>query len=176
MKYYILKQDKDYTDAPVISNWFGRIDTDNIRPGKYKNLKEMYSLTIRDNKELYPVDFIMEPFPAVSAMVEHCIRVYEPNIGCSRLYLLEKTTGRAEEYFIPYLTEEDCLAESSIVNRNRTVIEKPVIDINKVSRDRYIFLIGNMNSRYVVVREEFMESILRRGARGISLIPVELEK
>lgn len=176
MKYYIIKQDKDYTDAPVITNWFGKIDADSIRPGKYKNLKEMYSLQVRENKELYPVDLITEPFPAVSAMVEHCIRTYEPNIGYSRLYLSEKTTGHVEEYFIPYLAEVDCLAQTSIVNRNRTVIEKPVIDLNKTDRDKYIFLIGDMNSRHIVAREEFIESILRRGARGISLIPVELQK
>lgn len=176
MKYYIIKQDKDYTDAPVITNWFGKIDADSIRPGKYQNLKEIYSLQVRDNKELYPTDFIMEPFPAVSAMVEHCIKTYEPNTGCSRLYLTEKTTGQVEEYFIPYLMENDCLAEESIVNRNRTVIEKPVIDLNKTDKDKYIFLIGNINSRYVAAREEFIESILRRGARGISLIPMEIKK
>lgn len=174
MKYFILQQDKDYTDAPFIVNWFGKINADNIRMGKYEMLKEVYSLTVRDNKELDTIDLITEPFMAVSAMVKYCIEAYEPNIGYSRLYLLDKSTERVEEYFIPYLIEEDCLSEQSILNQNKTIIEKPVLDEGKIGKDRYLFMIGGINSRYIVAREEFVESILRRGARGIRFIPVTL--
>lgn len=173
MRYFILKQDKEYTDAPNIVNWFGKIDTNNMKPGRYGNLKAIYSLQIRENSSIYHIDMITEPFLAVSEMMEFCIKKYEPNIGYSRLYLLERKSGTVEEYFIPYLTEEDCLASSSIINMNKTVIEKAVIDLKKVNPNKYIFIIGNLNTRYVVAREEFVESILRRGARGIHFIPME---
>lgn len=44
MNYYVMEQDMDYTDCPVIMNWFGKIDTENIKQGRYEKLKKRYEI------------------------------------------------------------------------------------------------------------------------------------
>lgn len=173
MDYYIMEQDMDYTDCPVVMNWFGKIDTENIKQGRYENLKKRYVLPSRGS---YDTDIITKPFLAVSPMVFYCIKAYEPAVEGTAIYLLDKKAGSAAEYFIPYLDEVNCLARESKVNINKTVIEKAVLDFNLIEKDRYIFNIGGLNSRYTIARCELIESILKRGARGIRFLPVENAK
>ena len=98
-----------------------------------------------------------------------CIR---DSIESTALYLISEKKNDVFEYFIPHLDEVNCLAAESKINANRTILEKAVIDSECLDEDKYIFNIGNMNARYTVVRSEFAESILKRGAVGIRLIPV----
>lgn len=169
MEYYILEQNKEYTDAVSIINWFGKVDVDNIKPEKFHHLKERYVLFSKGN---YVADIITMPLLAVSAMVDYCIKKYEPYIESTALYLISEKKNDVFEYFIPHLDEVNCLAAESKINANRTILEKAVIDSECLDEDKYIFNIGKMNARYTVVRSEFAESILKRGAVGIRLIPV----
>ncbi|MBQ3544180.1 MAG: hypothetical protein IJA34_04245 [Lachnospiraceae bacterium] len=176
MKYYIMTRDKMYTDVPQIINWFGKINTEHIIKKQYGKLEEKYFLLLKENIKMYQSDVIFEPTFMVSDMLRYCIQKYEPNIKATFVGLLERNNNRVFEFFIPHLDEQECLSDKSIITGNGTVLENAVFDIKKMNKRKYIFRIGGLNSTYIAVREEFAESILRRGAKGIKFIEVDTEE
>ncbi|MGL5085558.1 MAG: hypothetical protein ACRC68_07540, partial [Clostridium sp.] len=90
-----------------------------------------------------------------------------------QMVLLDAENGKSELYYLPALDRVDCLLEESKLNLDRSIIEKAVLDYEKI-KDLSIFQIDNINSFYTVVRLDILESFLRRGAKGITIIPVEL--
>lgn len=173
MEYYIMEQDHDYTDAPVITNWFGKINTEDIRQGRYEELDSQYVLTASGDMD---IDIITMPFLAVSPMMLHCIQGYEPNVEATPVYLLDKKKEKVSEYWIPHLEEINCMSDESRCNRNKTVLEKAVLNRSKIKPDCYIFRLGGLNTSYTVVRIELVESMLKRGATGIGLREVLIDQ
>jgi len=176
MKYYIIKKSKNHTDVPKIINWFGRINTEHIIRGEYDKLEKLYSLLVQENADMYQADAIFEPVLLVSGMMKHCIEQYEPNMKHTFVGLIEKKNDTVFEFFLPHLTEEICLSKKSIISGNGTILEKPVFDMKKLNKDKYIFRVGGLNSVYIAAREELVESVLRRGAKGIEFVGVEIEE
>lgn len=176
MKYYIMKQNKIYTDVPRIINWFGRINTEHVAKLEYNKLQDMYGFLVEENNEMYQTDAIFEPVFIVSKMVKYCLENYEPNIGYTFVGLIEKKNNRTYEFFLPHLVEMECLSSRSVITGNRTILEKPVFDMKKIDRSKFVFKIAGLNSTYIAAREEFVESILRRDAKGMQFVEVELEE
>ncbi|MBQ2746018.1 MAG: hypothetical protein IJF37_10460 [Lachnospiraceae bacterium] len=175
MDYYLLSIDKDYTDMPKPTNWFGKIDVESIYRGEYSNLEKAYALEIKENADIYTADIITEPVFAVSKMVKTCIEAYEPNIGFTRIYFVQRKEERVFEYFIPHLTLEDCLVSKKQKVGYGNTAQTPKIDLNRVEEDKFIFRAREGTENHIVVKTEFLESVLRRGARGIHVVSVETE-
>ena len=171
MQYYILNQDKDYTDNVEIVNWFGKLDVEKLEPEKYYQLDESYVLEAKGN-EL--TDMIFTPFFAVSPMVRYCIKAYEPNMKFTAVTLWSKQKKEAYEYFIPHLDRLKILSSKSVLKYNNTLIEKAILDKNS-SIHRYIFLLADLQKKHVVIKKELAESVLKRNARGISFLGIEEE-
>ena len=176
MKYYIIKKDKLYTDVPKVINWFGKINTEHVIRMEYDKLEEMYGLLLQENTDMYQADAIFEPIFLVSRMMNYCIRKYEPNIGSTFVGLIERKNNTTHEFFLPHLTEQKCLSDKSIITGNGTILEKPVFDMKKIDRNKFVFRVGGLNSVCIAARGEFVESILRRGAKGIKFIEVEIDE
>lgn len=176
MKYYILTKDKEYTDVPKIINWYGKINTEHIIKKEYNKLQKMYGLLLQENGQMYDADGIFEPVFLVSKMIKYCMEKYEPNMQTTFVGLLERKNNKVYEYFLPHLVEQDCLSEKSIITCNGTILQKAVFSRKKIDKNKYIFQIGGLNTVYIAAREEFVESILKRGAKGIGLIEVEIEE
>lgn len=176
MKYYILKKDKRYTDVPKIINWFGRINTEHAIRMEYDRLEKMYTLLLQENDDMYQADAIFEPIFLVSEMVKYCIEKYEPNVKNIFVGVIERKNNTICQFYLPHLTEQRCLSDKSIITGNGTILEKPVFDMNKIDKNKYIFRIGELGSVHIAMREELAESILRRGAKGIQFVSVEIEE
>lgn len=168
MNYYFLNLDKDYSDAPKTVNWYGKIDIESILNGKYEALEKAYALEIKENSELYKTDVIFDPIFAVSEMVKFCLETYEPNMEYTRLYLVQRKEERVLEYFIPHLKEEKCL-NKDMVSREKLFSNFPSIKLDNVRKDRFLFRVTDGVKTYVIAKEGFIESILRRGAKGIQI-------
>lgn len=164
MKYYSVSVDRDYTDAPKTVNWYGRIDIESVMNCKYEQLEDTYALEVKGNCELYRTDIIMDPIFAVSPMVKHCMEVYEPNMTFTSLYLVQRKEEQILEYFIPHLTEEKCLESKSGNVRSMPMAGKTVLNLNKVAADKFIFRAAEARAKHIIMRDVFLESILRRGA------------
>ncbi|SFR63885.1 hypothetical protein [Anaeromicropila populeti] len=165
MRYYIIEQDKMFTNAPHILNWFGKIDVEKMKMGSYSLLKESYLLKIRGNADVDFIDVISEPFFLVTNMVRFVMQAYEPNLtftDCNLFHGEQKAFG---EYYIPHFAEYNCLTEKSQVNRDRSVVEHAEIDLHKIM-DKSVFVLEGLGKKHVVVRDDLLESLLRRGLRG----------
>ena len=172
MQYYIIEHDKDYTDSIEIVNWFGKIDVEKMVPEKYIELEDLYVLEVKGNELL---DIICYPFFLVSKMAKYCIRAYEPNIEFTSVALWNKQQKEVYEYYIPHLDKVKILSDKSKFKYNTTYVENPLLN-KKVSIDKYIFSMADLEKKHIVLKKELAESMLKRGVRGIRFIGIEEEK
>ena len=79
MRYFLLEQDKGYTDIPVPLGWY-----EILAPGKaMESLKKLPRRTIfkiKTGENTVFLDFMTDPVVMVSEKVKECLELYEPNI------------------------------------------------------------------------------------------------
>ena len=168
MRYFLVKQDKEYTKMPRLINWFGKIKTECICPGAYEQLEEDYVFQIECKENTEYTDLIMEPFYMVSKMMKYVLEAYEPNLTFTDLYLLDKKAKKVYEYFIPHLMEYDCLTSKSKIEFQRTQLTYGELDLERLG-EHAIFYLAGLSKKHLVVREDLAESLLRRGFYGVNL-------
>ena len=101
-------------------------------------------------------------------MVRDVIKMYEPTTQFKEIILLDRKNATSEIYYIPLLEHCDCLAPESELSRGRDTLITAVLDPEKIE-DRSIFYLGGFSKLYAVARLDLVESLLRRGGRGIGL-------
>lgn len=172
MRYFILENPRNCSKLPDVVNWYSIIDVRNILREKAYLLPRRELLYIRSATDLIWADVICKPFLLLSEMIHDVLIKYEPKTLFRQIILLDEKNAESGTYFLPILEQIDCLHESSELNLDKSVIKKAVLDLSKVG-DASFFWIKTVKSTYTVARLDFVESILRRGAQGISLIPLE---
>lgn len=173
-RYFLIRTNKLFISAPVVINWFDKIDINLINVEQSYRLPNRKVLSIKSNAETVFPDVISKPFFLVSKKVHDVILMYQPKTVFKEIILLDRINGLAGQYFLPILKEYDCLSDKSEINLNRSVVAKPILKKELIPED-VIFKIGGLSNSYIVVRLDFIESVLRRGARGIELSVAELE-
>lgn len=169
MKYFLLSKDKAFITAPDILNWY-----EDLKLIDEKNLYKMEKrkiLKIKGEKRRVWTDVISVPNFFVSKKIKEIIEKYDNKIKFKQVILLDSENETKEVYYLPLLEFIDCLSDKSNIKMNR--IEKGVLEKEKI-KDKIIFRIGDVKNRYVVIRLDLAESILRRNARGISLEEIEV--
>ena len=169
MNYFLIGKDEIYQKAPNILNWY---EDERLINEKNLNLLENRKvLKIRNEEKIVWTDIISNPNFFVSEKVKRVINKYDNKIKFKQVILLDVIRSEAEVYYLPILKFINCLSEESEIVRNtikRCVIKKDLI------KDEKIFRIGDVNKRYIVARLDLVESILRRGSRGIKLEKIEV--
>ena len=79
---------------------------------------------------------------------------------------------KKEVYYLPVLPQITCLAEGSKWNLDKSVLWKGILDLDAVERFS-IFQISDLQRQYTVIRLDILESLLKRGARGIHITQME---
>ncbi|SFR89010.1 hypothetical protein [Anaeromicropila populeti] len=167
MKYFLVESDKKYTDAPFLIDWFQKIRIENIEKGRSHLLPQRLVLPIRSNKDTVFIDVIFFPFLLVTETVRKVIAMYEPKTIFKQIALLDGKFEKTELYHLPILEKMNCeLKKGQLV----TEIE---LEYSKI-KEKTIFQFTYQNSTYTVMRLDILESILRRGARGLSIIPLQV--
>lgn len=176
MKYFLLKTHPAYTIAPDIINSFLTFHPRYRNPGESYQLPDRYLLEIQPNADTVFTDIISSPYLLVSQLVKAVIRLYHPKMIFKEIVLVEAKNDLAEVYYMPILPLVNCLHASSQCNIDCSVIKHGVLDKSMLN-DQKIFRIGDAysaNGPYYVVHLDLAESILRRGARGIELKPLDI--
>ena len=169
MNYFLISKDEIYEKAPNIINWYE--DERLINERNLNLLENRKILKIRNEEKIVWTDIISNPNFFVSEKVKGVINKYDNKIKFKQVILLDVLGAEAEVYYLPLLKFINCLSEESEIVGNtikRCVIKKDII------KEEKIFRIGDVNKRYIVVRLDLAESILRRGARGLHLERVEV--
>lgn len=173
MRYFVVRTDMDYTDAPEVINWYKDIDVRDIEAGRSHKIQQRSIFSINSNKDVIFTDILSTPFFLVTDLLEKVIKLYEPRTIFKQVVLLDSENEKVNLYHLPILKKVDCLMEESTCNLDKSVITNFVLDYSKI-KDNSIFQIANVNGIYTVVRLDILESFLRRGAKGLSIQEVEL--
>lgn len=80
-----------------------------------------------------------------------------------------------QEYFLPALTDIDCLTKNCKFNLDRSQLFHIEIDLDRV-KDKSIFTLAGVRKRYIIARLDVVESFLRREAKGLLLQEVDCTK
>ena len=123
--------------------------------------------------EVFFPDLICRPFVMVSDIIMQTIMMYDPEITYRGLKLWHRESGINASYFIPLLDEIECLSEQTRYNVTGNRIIEPILSRDEIG-DAAVFRIKDYDKSCIVGRLDFVESILRRGSRGIRLEEVEV--
>ena len=175
MRYFIMEQDEEYINVPKIINWYDRIDVRQIKPGASGKLPPKIAFNIRENADVVFTDVLTNPFLLYSANIMEAVEIYEPKIPHKQIVLLEKKSRHTAVYYLPILKKVDCLSGKSELNRDKSIIRHAVLEETKLP-PQSIFQLDGVLSTYTVIRLDLVESMLRRGMRGISLREAELAR
>ena len=90
--------------------------------------------------------------------------------------MVDKYNKNVQKYFIPFLSEYDCIHTKSVTNRDKSKIDKLVLKKAKIPNNKASFLLAGVNTRCIVARVDLIEGMLRSGTYGLKLTKVELEE
>lgn len=141
---------------------------------RYANRKSSYRIPnccVVDMKvpsEVFFPDILIEPFLMVSREVAEVIEMYTPETIFKTIYLLETKSETNATYFMPFVEEVECLSDQTKKSRGGTELLDIVLRKEAVA-EKPVFRIAGFTHVYLVVRLDAIESMLRRGARGMKL-------
>lgn len=172
MKYFLLKADSQFDTAPVIIDWFQKIDRRNIQLGKSHNIENRQLFFIESNPVTTFPDVLSFPAFMVTEKLRDVIKLYEPKILFKEIILLDQKYGKACTYHLPILEYVDCLTDGSILTMDRSAIISAEIEPSKMN-GHSIAYVASVSNLYIIARLDIVESFLRRGAQGISLTDIK---
>ena len=173
MKYFIAEQEASYFHVPRPVNWFGKIAPDKVHKDTHQDMPNYTALPIEADEQVEFLDVIFHPVFAVSDQVQQVLKLYEPNMVWKELMLYDKKNKLVQLYHVPMLWDMACLTDKSKENLGKGQCAD--IQINQLGlRDKSIFLLASVQKRYVVMRLDLVESLLRRNVTGLHLIELDV--
>lgn len=141
---------------------------------RYANRENAYKIPnccvvdMKTPREVFFPDILTEPFLMVSKETADVIEMYTPQTIFKTIYLLEAESEIHATYFMPFVEEVECLSEQTKRSRGGTELLEIVLRKDAVA-EKPIFRIAGFTHTYLIVRLDAIESMLRRGVRGIRL-------
>ncbi len=164
MRYFFIKQDAKLVHGPQIVNWYQKINVEDIQPGTYYKIPNRVVLPVRGDKDTIFPEVLFHPFFMISKKIKDVLKLYEPALKYKEIVLLDGQNNKAEVYFLPFLEEIDCIVkEKTVYGQFHASIEKGAISKAAVGENS-IFFIRHNNDKYIIVRLDLLESMLRRDA------------
>ena len=140
--------------------------------GKGKACKNMHMVYLLRSGEFMPLQIIVDfPFLLLSKVCMDVVKLYEPQIVSKQIILLDTENRNKQTYYLPILPHLDCLSEKSVLSPDGSELREGVLDLSRIGSEG-IFHIAGLSRFYTVVRLDVLESMLKRGARGVKVTPM----
>ena len=172
MKYFLIETD-DKNKIPYGINKNRGIDIRLLTREKFNMLPLWNVVEMNFPEEGFWPDVICSPFLLLS---EDCLKtamMYQQNIIYKGIKLWDKNSGVNATYFLTVLDEIECISDKTLYNSTGNRILKLVLDRGKIDAN-VVFKVKGLSGNSIVGRLDFVESILRRDARGIKLTLLEI--
>ena len=173
MTYFLLESDPLYKDAPILRDWSGKIERGSILPGQSHHIPPRMVLDIYPNAHTIFTDVIDFPFLLISKTCMDVVKLYEPQIVSKQIVLLDAENRLKKIYHLPILPHLECLSEDSVLSLDKSELKEGILDLSKVG-NKGIFHIAGLSRFYTVIRLDMLESMLKRGTRGIKITPMKV--
>lgn len=173
MKYFLVSEDKELSERPQMINWYTKIPERYMRWGTYHKVPARTVIFVKENKNIYFPDIITFPFFMISKKIKEVLDLYEPNMGYRQIILIERHYQYVFQYFVPHLPIINCMSPKSKFNMDNSYAIRLILESDKLE-DKCVFEIAGLKNRHIIVRLDFLESILRRdGILDFTEIEVE---
>lgn len=173
MKFFLVSWAANGNPVPRIVNWRTKLDYHAVQTGEIERLQKRTLLYIENNPETVFTDIICRPFLLVSSLIWDVMKMYDIRQEGKQIILLDGVYGFAEIYYLQKLPECVCLHDDTEFNNDGTIIKKLILDKEIIENLPPLFRVAGIQKDYVIGRLDFVESILRRGAKGIKLEELE---
>ena len=174
MDYFLLKQDEEYTNTPVLMEVFKGIDVRNINLLNAHKIDDILIFNVKCNENTEFLDILDRNLFLISEKMKKIIEKYDPGILLKTIPLIDLHQKKQENYYMPIFEEIKCLSEKAELNLNKTVVKKIILDKEKI-KGKKIFKIKESEKTLVVVRLDVAESLLRREFKGMCLKRLEVD-
>ena len=174
MDYFLLKQDEEYTNAPVLMDAFNRLDVRNINLLNAHKIDDIIIFNVKADEETEFLDILDKRLFLISEGMKKIIEKYDPGILFKTTPLIDLSYERQGNYYLPIFEEIECLSEKAELSLNKTVVKKIILDKEKI-KEKKIFKIKESEKTLIVVRLDVAESLLRREFKGMCLKRLEVE-
>lgn len=173
MDYYLVRQDTNYVNAPVISNFFKITERNHKDITDYNKITNNISLTLNNNFDVEYIDWINRQLLLISKNTKKVLELYEKYMKFKTAILYDPRKYCSEVYYTPLIKLVSCLSSESIWNLNKSELKKIILEKNKIPSNS-IFQIDDVSNRYIIMRIDLIESLLRRNIEGVKFEKVEL--
>ena len=173
MKYFLIETDKK-NHIPYAINVNRAVDTRYANRANAYKIPNCFVVDMKTPAAVFFPGILIEPFLMVEKQAADVIEMYAPETIFKTIYLLETASGISATYFMPFVEEIECLADKSKMNRGKTALLEIVLRKGPIQQ-KQIFRVAGYKHTYLIGGMAFVESILRRGVRGIKLTEVGVE-
>lgn len=174
MKYFLLETDKKISQIPQIVRLHDKIDVRDIHQESAYKIAHRQLLTVKGDVDTFYPDIISNPVFLMSQGAKRVVEMYEPRTVWRETVLLDRESEKVSRYFLPIFEEVDCLAENAVFNLNHSLLKEIVLDGKKLL-EHAIFRIAGVEKVYIVGNLDIVESMLKRGLRGIGLTELRVK-
>ena len=164
-RYFLIGTDESYEPVPLMIDVRKSIKEEYLEEGESYKQAGISLVNIRNSFDEH------DKYPDI--MDRGIFKLYEPATVIKRVLLMEENSNEVYEYIIPILKRIDCLSDRTTFIRGR-YIDKGIL-IGKNIPDTALFKIPNVDGMCTVARLDFVESLLKRGMKGICLQTLEIE-
>lgn len=152
MKFFQINSEPDGNVLPRIVGWKEKLDYHAVQRGEILKLPKRTLLYVENHPETVFADVVDSPFFLVSDMVWKVMKEYDGSVVGREIILLDDIFGVTETYHMPVLKMYDDLSAPQG--------QKAASPFFRYSGEKRDYMIGRL---------DFVESILRRDAKGIRL-------
>lgn len=172
MKYFLIEMD-DKNMIPYNINRNHAVDIRMLTKDDFDRLPMWNIVEMDFPREGFFPDMICTPFLLLSETYLKTIMMYQADILFKGIKLWNKESGINATYMLTVLNETECMSNKTQFNSARNRILKLVLDKEKVS-SKAVFRFKECDKNGIIGRMDFVESILRRGIKGIKLTEIEV--
>lgn len=172
MKYFLIETDEK-NKLPYGINKNRAIDIRLLTKAGFDRLPLWNVVEMVFPREGFFPDLICSPFTLLSDICMETVVMYQPDTPYKVVKLWDRDNGVNATYFFAAPDELDCMSDKTRFNSVGNRVVKLVLDREKLGK-RAVFKVKGFASNNIVGRMDFVESILRRDARGIRLTEIEV--
>lgn len=173
MDYFRIRQDKQYLNAPNITNV--RDIVIRRKDVSIQNASKIEDVSVGFSNIRNPVDFIDvldSQLFLVSNEVKKIFAIYEPAMIFKEICVVNGLTDEYGRYFLPLFPELNCLSEESVVSPDRSCVKRLVMC--RPQSNFSIFKAAGLMTDVVMIRLDVAESLLRRGINKLTMERVKI--
>ena len=165
MKYYFLETD-ERNKIPYAINKNHAFDIRHVTKEGLAQFPRWNMTEMIFPQEGFFPDILCRPCLFLSETCIDVLIMYEVDASYRGIKLWDREKGISVTYFLTAMEEVDCISEETTYNRTGNRIEQLVLDKERIG-NRVAFRVKGYKRNGFIARLDYVESILRREARGI---------